>query len=262
MLQRDGAFDRIGLVAARIAIKTRITKNGGMEIMFMKKTILLLTGMALIAGFSTQAQIIADWTFETSQPTAGPYSPEIGAGSIIGSHSGTTAYTSPAGNGSSHSYSSVNWNVGDYYQIEVSTLGMDHIALSFAQTSSGTGPASFLVRYSTDGINFSTATAYTVLDNGSPNAAWTSGTPVPAYVNTYNLSGLTSQASDNDATLYLRFVDYSNATDAAGTAAVGAGGTDRMDNIIVAEIPEPSMLALFGVGGTFCLGFLPRGKKS
>src|ERR1700742_1621680 len=64
---------------------------------------------AMVVGavaLPAHASIIADWTFETSQPvTAGPYSPEIGAGSASGSHAGASTYSTPAGNGSAHSYS-------------------------------------------------------------------------------------------------------------------------------------------------------------
>ncbi len=87
------------------------------------KKMLLPAVAALVAASSLQAHadVIADWTFETSAPvTAGPFSPEIGAGSASGFHSGTTTYSSPVGNGSSHSFSSNGWSVGDYYQFQVS----------------------------------------------------------------------------------------------------------------------------------------------
>ncbi len=41
-----------------------------------------------------QADMIADWTFETSQPaTAGPFAPEIGLGSASGLHAGAATYS-------------------------------------------------------------------------------------------------------------------------------------------------------------------------
>jgi len=227
----------------------------------MNRTI-LFTGIALAVGFSVQAQTIADWTFETSLPnTAGPYSPEVGAGSIIGSHAGASVYSTPAGNGSSHSYSSTLWAVGDYYQIQVSTLEDSDIQLSWNQTSSGTGPGLFQLLYSTDGSSFTSfGSAYTVLDNGlAPNAAWNATTASPAYDFSVDLSGIT--ALDNQPAVYIRFEDTSTTSSSGGT--VGTAGTDRMDNIIVAEttVPEPSIMALFGIGSTVCLGFLRRFKK-
>src|SRR5438105_15687052 len=82
---------------------------------------------------SAQAQI-AQWTFETSAPTtAGPIAPEVGSGSASGSHAGAAVYSSPAGNGSVHSYSANTWAVGDYWQFQTSTLGSSGISLSWDQ---------------------------------------------------------------------------------------------------------------------------------
>jgi len=82
-----------------------------------KKLVLFLFAAAGMVA-CTRAQTIADWTFETTIPSAaGPYSPEVGAGSASGSHAlGTTVYSSPAGNGSSHSFSANMWTTGDYFQ--------------------------------------------------------------------------------------------------------------------------------------------------
>src|SRR5262245_54423391 len=64
---------------------------------------------------TAQASLIASWTFETTQPAGtaaniGPLAAEIGTGSATGHHaSATTVYSSPAGNGSAHSFSSNMW---------------------------------------------------------------------------------------------------------------------------------------------------------
>lgn len=231
----------------------------------MKKAI-LLTGISLVVGFSAQAQtVIADWTFETSQPTtAGPITPEVGAGSMIGSHAGAAVYSSPAGNGSAHSYSSTLWANNDYYQAQVSTSGYnDDITLSWAQTSSGTGPGQFQLQYSLNGSTWiNLGGVYTVLDNGlAPNAAWSSTTASSAYDYSVDLSGATASAVDNQSSLYIRFEDESTTSSSGGT--VGTGGTDRIDNVLIQDtvVPEPSVLALFGVGGTASLGFFRRFKK-
>src|SRR5262249_15573774 len=113
------------------------------------------------AASNAMAGTIANWTFETSQPvTAGPVAPEAGVGSALGSHAGTSTYSSPAGNGSAHSFSSNVWAIGDYYQFQVSTVGQSQIGLVFDQTSSGTGPRDFKVAYSTNGTTF-TDTGFT-----------------------------------------------------------------------------------------------------
>ena len=132
----------------------------------------LVAGICLV-GTARAQTTIADWTFETSQPgltgsNAGPYSPEMGSGTATGHHaSNSTVYSSPAGNGSSHSFSSTIWAVNDYYQFEVSTLGLGGINISYDQTSSGTGPGNFLLEYSTNGSTFTPfGSQYIVLDNG------------------------------------------------------------------------------------------------
>ncbi len=228
----------------------------------MNKTI-LLTSITLAIGFSAQAQsTLADWTFQTSVPaSAGPFSPEIGSGSASGSHAGAAVYSSPAGNGSSHSFSANTWAVGDYYQIQVSTAGYDGITLSYDQTSSSTGPSTFQLQYSLDGSTFTQiGSDYTVLANAAPNPVWNATTGSSIYTFTPDLSAIL--ALDNASTVYFRFADDS--TTAENGNAVATAGTDRMDNIIVdgtAIVPEPSTLALFGIGSTVCLGFLRRFKK-
>ena len=197
---------------------------------------------------------IADWTFETSQPAGtesaiGPFNPETGAGSASGLHaSSATAYSSPAGNGSAHSFSSNTWAVGDYYQFEVSTAGFGSITMQYDQTSSTTGPGNFLLEYSTTGTTGSftaIGTQTTVIPNSATSAtvpgagAWSStGTENAAYTFTPNLSSVQSAIS-NQSTLYLRLVDNSTltandvATNPQGTTPVAASGTDRIDNVII-----------------------------
>ena len=210
---------------------------------------------------TVQAQTIADWTFETTQPGVvdGPASPgagvwitnilaEVGSGTASGFHAGAATYSSPAGNGSVRSFSSALWAVGDFYQFETSTLGLNNITLSYDQVSSGTGPGTFQLAYSTDGVSFtSIGTTYTVLDNGlAPNASWNATTANPVYTFSDDLSAIT--AIDNAATVYFRLID-SGTEDAAGTANVGTGGTDRVDNFTVAQaVPEPASIALAGLG--------------
>ncbi len=179
----------------------------------MKKTcVATLTAVAALSIVQTaSASVIADWTFETSQPsTAGPFSPEIGAGSALGSHAGASVYSTPAGNGSSHSFSSTLWAVGDYYQFSVSTLGLNNIGISFDQTSSNTGPGQFGLQYSTDGTTFTTfGSGYSVLANAAPNPLWNATTSSSLYTSTVDFSSVT--ALNNDSTVYFRLVDTSTA---------------------------------------------------
>lgn len=215
----------------------------------MKKHIALVLA---VGAFLPVSRVLADttiasFTFETSVPTtAGPFNAEVGTGTIIGSHAGASVYSSPAGNGSSHSYSSTLWATGDYYQLHFSTVGLSGVYLNFDQVSSGTGPGKFLLEYSTDGTTFTpvTGTDYTVLANAAPNA-WSATPANHVTTTTYNnnLTGIT--AINNQSDVYIRFVDDSTTSANGGTVAVA--GTDRMDNIVVV-VPEPSTYALMGMG--------------
>ena len=204
---------------------------------------MLLTLQAL------KADILGDWTFETSQPaTAGPFSPEIGSGSASGSHAGAAVYSSPSGNGSLHSFSSTLWAVNDSYQFEVNTLGYSGVMLSFDQASSNTGPGAYNLDYSIDGINFTVFASYAVLANASPNLPWNASTYNSAYTFNFDLSAVS--ALNNQPTVFLRLVDNSTVSASGGT--VGTTGTDRVDNFTVSATtvsePATSILAVFGVG--------------
>jgi hypothetical protein len=199
---------------------------------------------ALVMGTPTT---IAQWTFESSVPTtSGSYSPEVGSGSASGLHAGTTTYSSPAGNGSSHSFSANNWAVADYFQFQLRTVGYQNIGVSWDQTSSSTGPGAFGLFYSTDGSTFTQFGAnYSVLVNGSPNSAWSSsGSPNLAFHFAYDLSSIT--ALNNAAAVYFRLVDESTLSASGG--AVASGGADRVDNFTVVSVPD----SLTGLGGLAC----------
>lgn len=224
----------------------------------MKKNLLpAIAAIAIASCAQAHADTIADWTFETSQPaTKGPFSPEVGAGAATGNHaSGAAVYSSPAGNGSSKSFSSNNWAVGDYYQFQVSTLNFDDIKLSFDQNGSNTGPLNFKLSYSTDGTNFVDFSTYSVPNNSGTALVWSAGTPVPASTMSFDLSSIDDLA--NDSSVLFRLVDTS--ATAINNGTVGTAGTDRVDNVIVtgdstAAVPEPSSWILGGLAiGSFAL---------
>jgi len=230
----------------------------------MKSTLLAL---ALLAGsvpaFAVTAapSTIAQWTFETSQPTTyGLFSPETGLGSASGYHAGTSTYSSPAGNGSAHSFSSNTWAVGDYYQFKTSTTGFTGITVSWDQISSNTGPKDFSLLYSTDGINFSSAIpSYTVLANSTPNT-WSTATPISNSSYSFDFSGIT--ALDNQSAVYFRLRDLDMIS--ANGSTVAAGGTDRVDNFTVSAIaiPEPSTYALLAGVATLAVVVMRRKARA
>jgi hypothetical protein len=213
---------------------------------------------AAVGASSAQAATIALWTFETSAPvTAGPFAAEVGVGQALGFHAGASTYSSPAGNGSARSFSSTGWAVGDYYQFSVSTTGFTGLSLSCDQTSSNTGPRDFTLAYSTNGTSFTNLLDYSVLANAAPNPTWNGTTSSPLYSFSLGLSG----ALDGQAQLIFRLLDRS--TVSANGGVVASGGTDRLDNFLVAgtattEVPVPAAAWLLGSG---LLGMLGMGRR-
>lgn len=214
----------------------------------MKVTKLALLGccMAMAMSASALATTIASWTFETSIPTtAGPHAAEVGTGSALGFHAGTSVYSNPVGNGTAESFSSTNWLVGDYYQFSTSTIGYDTLSFSIDHTSSGTGPRDFNFSVSTDGSTFSDIGTYSIVANSAPNA-WSSGTYLPIHTYTTSLPA----SLNNQASIYVRVVQAT--TVAANGTTVASGGTSRVDTVTVSgtaipTIPEPTSLALLGL---------------
>lgn len=227
----------------------------------MKKSCvaILTAATALCAIQTTKADVLADWTFETSAPTTtGPFSPEIGSGSAFASGLGTIS--SPAGNGSPHSFSANGWTNAtlSYFQFNVNATGHNNLGVTFDQTSSSTGPANFLFQYSTDGSTFTTFQGYSPLVNASPNPVWNSSTSSSLYTFNFDLSSIIGL--NNDSTVDFRLLETGTVSEGGNGGVVASGGTDRVDNFIVtaSAVPEPTTLALSGIGGLFSMFVLRR----
>lgn len=222
----------------------------------------LVAAAAFATLLPAQADTLALWTFEVSVPTtAGPLTPELGSGSGSASifHAGASTYSNPVGNGSAESWSSNNWQIGDYYQFSFSTLGASNIVVSFDQTSSGTGPRDFSISYSTDGSSYTLLSSYTVQVNGAPNTAWSSASYNGVYSLSFDLSAVSTL--NNLATAYVRLTDTSATSASGGTVA--SGGTNRIDNVLIATsaVPEPGSLAML-LAGAAVVGFVARRQRA
>lgn len=228
----------------------------------MHMKIILTTTLLVLTGIGeSSATILADWTFETSQPTtSGSFAAETGLFSSTslasGSHAGSASYSSPAGARSSHSFNANTWASGDYFQFTTSTLGYEDIGVSFKATSSSTGPKDFQLAYSTDGSAFNNFDAYVVAVNGSPNTSWSSGMSAAAaavYLVTFDLSSISGL--NDQGLVYLRLINDGTNSEKGGTVA--GSGTSRVDDFIItasprttATVPEPSTVfagALLGL---------------
>ena len=214
----------------------------------MKSLSSLLIASAVIATASAaSADVIAGWSIPTAvtATTAATYSygaANLGAlvsGSMLsGTHSSaSTAWSSPAGNGSTYALSSNGWNVGDYYQISLATTGYSSVSVAWEQTRSSTGPAGFEAVLSVDGgSTFSSLGSYTV-----NLVSWSATVPV-----TTSSFGSLASAADNQASVIIRFKVVT-----AGTSTTT--GTNRIDNIsvtgAVVPVPSPGAIALVGLAG-------------
>ncbi|MFM7205857.1 MAG: PEP-CTERM sorting domain-containing protein [Planctomycetaceae bacterium] len=171
-------------------------------------------------------------------------------------HTSTAAtYTSPAGNGSQYSFSSNNWLPADYYQVVLPTTGYTSLSVSWDQARSSTGPAAFKLQMSTNGTSFTdlTPTPYTVLQSGGGGApgTWSTATYNALYSSTFALP----VSADNQASLYVRFTN-------SESAASAATGSNRIDNISITSVPEPSTVALAAVGLGFSRLLVRRRRSS
>ena len=212
------------------------------------KSIIAAFAATGIIGATAQGAVVANWTFETNPPAdlsnsavGFTLAADSGAGTATGVHtSAGTDWTTPAGNGSANSFSANEWTSGDYYQFQVDLTGYQDVSIEWDQTRSSTGPATFDLQYSTDGVNFTTfLNDYPVLINDAINGTWSSGgTRIPAYTFTQNLSAI--DALEGDASVFFRVTSQ---------VTTAAGGTGRVDNVTISAepVPEPTGLALLSV---------------
>ena len=216
------------------------------------------------------ATVLSSWTYDTNPPadlsnsTTGPVVASDGGifpGNTTGTHaSAATDWSTPAGNGTTDSYSVNTWAVGDYFQLSSSSTGYENLSLTFYTTGSGTGPKDFKIQASTDGLSFSDiGFTYAVLLNGvSPTSTWSVASGVQAA---YAVSTPLPASLNNSAAIYLRLVNSTTTSINNGTTA--AAGTNRIDTVVIEGteippvVPEPTSIALmFG-----CIGLMAFRRK-
>jgi MYXO-CTERM domain-containing protein len=224
----------------------------------MKKiAYIALPALAVACAFASgaQAALVAGWTMPTAvaaSTTGSNYTygaanqgDQTTGSSLSGYHASTaTAWSSPAGNGSTYALSSNNWAAGDYYQVTVDTRGYGDISVSWDQTRSSTGPSAFRLMMSVDGgTNFTTVNAgYSVVQAGLGGTGTTSWSTTGVAQSGFTTTTIAGSTAANTALVTFRFVN---------TSAVASAGTNRIDNILVTgtAVPAPGALALLGVAG-------------
>ncbi len=214
---------------------------------------LLPVALVTFCAFPASATLIAGWSMTTAVP-AGSVGTSFGYGaadqgaSALNSHlssvhaSDAAVYSSPVGNGSQYSLSSNNWTAGDYYEVSIDlTSGWSELWVSWDQTRSSTGPASFELQRSIDGGAFTTFLPYAVQQagaSGSGTTTWNATT----YQSQFTILPTMYFAWEAHDSIVLRFV---------ATATASATGTNRIDNIMVhgTSVPAPGALVLLSVAG-------------
>ena len=217
-----------------------------------KSTLLLAVAATSLISMSASAAVIASWSMATAIPAATTGTSynygvanggEFASGTMLssGHAAAATTYSSPTGNGSTYAFSSNNWAIGDYYQVSVSTIGYSGVSISWDQTRSSTGPATFDAVMSVDGgANWTTILAgYSVIQAGlagTNTTSWNSTTSQAAFT----LTAVAGAAADERANVLFRL---------RSTVTTTAAGTNRIDNFIVSAVPAPGAIALLGLAG-------------
>jgi hypothetical protein len=209
----------------------------------MRLSPIIPTILTLGLAISARATVVALWTFETAPPMASNQAvypgilPESGSGVASGVHAGSgTDWTNPEGNGSSESFNANTWAIGDYFQFQTALAGYESVSLSWSQKSSGTGPKSFSLLWSTDGAVFTPFSSYSVGTN-----SWFISTADPA--STYNVDLSSIAALDGAATGYFRVMS---------DVTVAAGGSSRLDDFQIGAteritpVPEVATVGALG----------------
>ena len=218
-----------------------------------KSTLLLAVAATSLISMSASAAVIASWSMATAVPaavTGTSYnygvadSGDLASGTMLssGHAAAATTYSTPAGNGSTYSFSANNWAIGDYYQVSVSTIGYSGVSISWDQTRSSTGPATFDAVMSVDGgTNWTTIlTGYSVVQAGLTGTGTLSWTTTGAVQTAFTVTAVAGAAADGQANVLFRL---------RSTVPTAAAGTNRIDNFIVSTVPAPGAIALLGLAG-------------
>jgi MYXO-CTERM domain-containing protein len=216
-------------------------------------TLLAAGTCAMIAASAANAAVVVGWSIPaalTGTLTGANYAVgeandganKVGS-NLTGVHaSASTVWSSPTGNGSTNSFSSNNWAIGDYYQVSFATTGYQDLSVSWDQARSGTGPATFKFQVSINNGSFTDVVASYTVGVSTSTTAWNSTTYQSSFTTTQALA-----AGANDAAnVRIRFT-----ATVAPTGGSPTGGTGRVDNIVVSgtAIPAPGAIALIGLAG-------------
>lgn len=191
----------------------------------MKKNLFFALLLAVSYTYG-QTDTIVKWTFPDSALAVAPY-PDGGlsmnSSCFISAHGGTSAINYKNTGATSYCARTTGWSNGSgvkYWQVFFATTGHQSMKFSSKQRSSGTGPRSFKVQFRLSALNaWTDVPSATVLDSNN----WTYGVLTDI--------DLPSACDDQDS-VFLCWVMTSDSA-VNDTALVAAGGSSRIDDIIV-----------------------------
>ncbi|MCK9611995.1 MAG: X2-like carbohydrate binding domain-containing protein [Bacteroidales bacterium] len=207
-----------------------------LSLSFDEGTILSFTITAILTP--PPPVVIANWNFENSTKRelitddatflSNPYTADDGITSnidiapitLVGG-SVFAGWVTGAGGTGTYAANAEAWNEGTdtkYWMVTCSTLGYENIILSSKQRGSNTGPRDFKAQYSTDGTNWTDIPGATITVGANFTSGVLNEVPLPV-------------ACNNQSSLQIRWLMTSETSVASGS--VGAGGTDRIDDILI-----------------------------
>ena len=216
----------------------------------------------LVASAAAQSQTLTQWNFNSVPPDAststGSLLPSVGNGSatLVGT---TGSFASGFGSTDPAAADNTAWGTTGYaaqgtgdrtrgVQFNVSTVGVNLIAVSWDQRLSNTAARSAQFQYSLNGTNF---TDFGAVFSGTPGDTWYNNRSV-------DLSSVAGVG--NNANFAFRvvaaFEPSTNAYAPATTASTyGTAGTWRFDQVTVTAVPEPGTYAML-LAGLAMIGFM------
>jgi beta-lactamase superfamily II metal-dependent hydrolase len=196
--------------------------------------------------------VFAGWDFESQTRTASvdlAGNTEAAPGSGL---SGEAFFAGNPGGSSGYAWSFTNWSqttaldASRYVQFRVDMMTYQNLSLSFAERRSSTGPLTFEIHYSTDGVAFSQVPDSVVTVPNNTN--WRS--------HAFDLSGLNAAVA-GQAPVYFRIYGYN---------AGGSTGTWRLDDVTFigeagAAAPPPPP-PTYGMSDIVINEIMPRPKQT
>jgi len=222
----------------------------------VSRSLLLVPLAGALLATAAHADVVAGWTIEAPVPsgTSGPeYSygaaeqgANIAGSDLNGVHANPeTFWISPPGNGSQYSFGNNRWTIGDYFQVEASTLGYQDISISFDQCRNSNGAVFFDLLMSVDeGASWTTLlSSYEVLQSGgggSPGTWSASADRNPIYLVEADAGAM---AADRES-VWFRMQAVSEPGSAVSSIS-------RLDNVFIEGnvVPAPGAMALLGLAG-------------